>query len=93
MYAILDRPYIITLIQKFPAFYLDGVKLKDKLLINFFGKVVFEAVIQSIFIFYIALYSVRYSHDKDGYNSDMSMMSVLILLSIISIVNLKVAFN
>ena len=83
-------PFKRKILRKFPALYLDGALKKSQYMKIFALKVIVEASIQSILIFFNTANIVNASLSSDGNASDVFMIKLTIFLSLIFVVNTEV---
>ena len=93
VYGVFDMPFKRKILRKFPALYLDGALKKSQYMKIFALKVIVEASIQSILIFFNTANIVNASLSSDGNASDVFMIKLTIFLSLIFVVNTEVIFS
>ena len=93
VYGLFDMPFRRKILRKFPALYLDGALRKSQYMKIFALKVIVEASLQSVLIFFNTANILNDSLSVDGNSSDVKMINLNILLSLIFIINVEVMNN
>ena len=93
VYGVFDMPFKRKILRKYPALYLDGALKKSQYMKIFALKVIVVAALQSILIFFTTANIVNDSLSSDGNSSDVYMIKVNILLSLVFQANIQVFNN
>ncbi|EGR32967.1 hypothetical protein IMG5_065350 [Ichthyophthirius multifiliis] len=89
LYGIYDIPFQKTVLQIFPSLYISGQVEKQRVFSNFILQSILEGILQGTLIYYVSIYIVSRSLSIDGYTSDLGMISLVIIYSVLLVFNFK----